>query len=68
MRGEPRNAFDGALLTAGHAVDVLCKVEVCAARRVCFSEVLEHLNLSVLNILLYAVNHITRDSIFISTF
>lgn len=22
--GEPRNAFDGELLTAGHSVDVLC--------------------------------------------
>lgn len=28
-RGEPRNAFHGELLTAGHSADVPIKVEVC---------------------------------------
>lgn len=37
-RGEPRNAFHGELLTAGHSADVPIKVEVC--EHVCICKIL----------------------------
>lgn len=68
-RGEPRNAFDGEHLTAGHSVDVLRKVEVCVCvcmlrYAVCYAE--RQLGPQEVTIIIGSVIKVTFTSFFLS--